>query len=176
MRPILFALALLFLAPNASQAATAAEIDSRVDATLARFYQQNPAGQRLAKRAKGVLVFPYVLKAGLGIGGEYGEGSLRIAGGTDGYYATAAASIGLQIGAAMRSQVLLFMTDAALQNFRQADGWVIGRDGQVALGHDAGKPIDNNALKAPIIAFIFDDKGLMDKISLDGAKISRLQR
>ena len=129
----------------------------------------------LAQRAAAVLVFPPVYKAGIGIGAEYGEGALRIAGQTNGIYSTISASIGFQLGAQVRSVVIMFMTPEALSAFKRKDGWKVGVDGSVALiTVGAGGSVDSNQVTAPIIGFIFGSKGLMYNLTLEGTKISRI--
>ena len=109
---LLFVLGLLLTlaAPQDTLAASPAEIDAEVDAALVRFYAEVPAAKDLAKKAKGILIFPSVVKAGFGVGGEYGEGALRIGGKSVGYYNNAAASIGFQIGVQSRAEILIFVT------------------------------------------------------------------
>jgi lipid-binding SYLF domain-containing protein len=119
--------------PSVIFAASAVEINIGVDATLKRFSNEVPGGSDFLKKAEGVLVFPKVIKAGFGIGGEYGEGALRMGGKTVGYYSTAAASIGFQLGAQSKSIVLVFLEKKALSDFRKSDGWKAGVDGSVAL-------------------------------------------
>lgn len=131
-RTLLVSLALV-LFPLAVQAASKEEIDINVEEALAKFYAESPAGKRLADRAAGMLVFPKVIKAGIGIGGEYGEGALLVKGRIQDYYSTATASIGLQFGAQVKSQIIMFMTQSALDTFRNSDGWEAGVDGSVAL-------------------------------------------
>ncbi|MDO3384229.1 YSC84-related protein, partial [Gilvimarinus sp. SDUM040013] len=111
---------------------------------LKEFYRHSPAGKELAQKAEAVLVFPDVIKAGIGIGGEYGEGALREGGKTTAYYNVASASIGFQLGAQLKSEVLLFMSKDALQKFRGSDGWEAGVDGSVAIATlGAGGEIDS---------------------------------
>ena len=170
-------LSLAAAAPHPVTAASAVEIDAEVDAALTRFYQEVPAAKELTKKAKGILIFPSVIKAGFGIGGEYGEGALRVGGKTVGYYNTAAASIGLQIGAQSRAEVLMFMTDEALERFRSSDGWEVGVDGSVALVTiGVAGEIDTNTINDPVIGFIFGEQGLMANLSLEGAKITRMDK
>lgn len=119
----------LALAPTAAYAASAKEIDIRADDTLKRFKSEVGGGTEFLALAKGVLVFPKVVKAGFGIGAEYGEGALRVGGKTVDYYSTAAASIGLQLGAQSKSIVLVFMQQSALDSFRSSKGWEVGVDG-----------------------------------------------
>ena len=170
----------LLLAAAALQpaaAASAVEIDAEVDAALVRFYEEVPAAKDLAKKAKGILIFPKVLKAGFGVGGEYGEGALRIGGSSVGYYNTAAASIGLQIGVESRAEVLMFMTQEALERFRASDGWEVGVDASVAVIRTgiAGE-IDTTTMSEPVIGFVFGEQGLMANLSLEGAKITKLNK
>ena len=165
------------LAPQPASAASAAEIDVQVVAALERFDQEVPAGRELLAQAKGVLVFPRVIKAGFGIGGEYGEGALRIGGRSVGYYNLISASIGLQLGAQARAELILFMTEEALERFRSSDGWEVGVDGSVALiTTGVAGEIDTNTINQPVIGFVFGEEGLMANLSLEGAKISRLDK
>ncbi len=168
-------LALVAIASGAT-AASRQEIDGKVDAALKRFYAEAPAGADAARSAKGVLVFPNVVKAGFGIGGEYGAGALRIDGASVDYYSTTAASVGLQIGAEQKTIVLCFMTDEALAAFRKSNGFEVGVDGSVAIiDSGAGGAIGTTMAKGPVIGFVFGRSGLMANISLEGAKISKIQ-
>ncbi|MDO6562191.1 YSC84-related protein [Amphritea sp. 1_MG-2023] len=176
LRIFLTALLLIFMPVNVS-AASAQEIEAKVNQALQALYQHSSAGQTLTQKAVGVLVFPEVIKAGVGIGGEYGEGALRVGGKTVAYYNVAAASIGFQLGAQIKSQVLLFMTPDALTQFRNSHGWEAGVDGSVALASlGAGGTLDSHTLQQPIIGFIFSNKGLMYNLSIEGSKITRINR
>jgi lipid-binding SYLF domain-containing protein len=158
-------------------AASKDEIDAKVQEALANFYKQTSAGKQLAQKAAGMLVFPEVLKAGVGIGGEYGEGALLTKGKTVGYYNTAAASIGFQLGAQVNSQIILFMNQKVLDSFRKSQGWKAGVDGSVALATlGAGGELSTETMQQPIIGFIFSNKGLMYNLTFEGSKISRLER
>jgi len=160
-----------------SHAASKVEINAKVKATLTTFYSQVKSGKELARKAEAILVFPDVFKAGIGIGGEYGEGALLIHNKTSGYYSTAAASIGFQLGAQVKSQIIMFMTRRALKGFRNSDGWKAGVDGSVALiTVGTGGDIDTNTVKDPIIGFIFSNKGLMYNLTFEGSKITRLSK
>lgn len=157
-------------------AASAHEIDRKVDAAIDRFHAEVEGGRDFTQAAKGVLVFPSVVKAGFGIGGEYGTGALRIAGKTADYYSTTAASVGFQIGAQTKTIILCFMTDAALAGFRKSRGWEIGVDGSVALvDAGAGGSLDTMTAPAPVIGFVFGHSGLMANISLEGAKVTKIR-
>ncbi len=173
---VLTALLCLLLVTPAG-AASRQEIDAKATEALQRFYQHSSAGQELASRAAGVLIFPEVYKAGVGIGGEYGEGVLRVSGATVDYYSTAAASIGFQLGAQIKSQIILFMTAGALERFRRSEGWEAGVDGSVAIADmGVGGTIDSNTLQSPIIGFIFSNKGLMYNLTLEGTKFTRMAK
>ena len=172
-----FAAVLCLLVPLASHSASKEEIDAEVREAMVNFHKHTSAGQELARKAAGVLIFPSVIKAGIGIGGEYGEGSLLIGGKPVAYYSVAAASIGFQLGAQSRSQIVLFMTKPALEQFRASQGWTAGVDGSVALATlGAGGSIDTETAKKPVIGFIFSNKGLMYNLTFEGAKISKIDR
>jgi lipid-binding SYLF domain-containing protein len=122
-------------------------------------------------------VFPTVIKAGIGFGGEYGEGAMLVAAKPVGYYNLVSASFGFQLGAQARSVIIMFMTEDALASFRRKDGWKVGVDGSVALiTLGAGGSIDTNQITKPVIGFILDEKGLMYNLTLEGSKISRISR
>ena len=158
-------------------AATAKEIDVSVDVALERFYKEVPGSKSFSKKAKGMLVFPSVIKAGIGLGAEYGEGAMRIGGKTADYYNTMAASVGFQLGAQSKSIVMLFMTDGALKEFQNSEGWKTGVDGSVALIElGMGDSLDTANVKDPIIAFIFGQKGLMYNLTLEGSKFNKLKK
>jgi len=162
-------------AMNEAGAATAKEINTDVDAALKLFYAVKGA-KSIIKKSAGVLVFPKVLKVGIGIGGEYGEGALRIRGRTVDYYSTFAASIGLQLGAQQKTIIMAFMDKAALKKFREASGWKVGVDASVVvIVVGAGGAIDTATANEPIVAFVFDQKGLMYNLTLEGSKITKIK-
>ncbi|HKI62754.1 MAG TPA: YSC84-related protein [Mariprofundaceae bacterium] len=164
------------MAPPAD-AASKAEINAKVRAAIATFYEKAPAGKELASKAAGMLVFPDVIKGGIVVGGEYGEGSLLIKNKTVAYYSTASGSIGFQLGAQVKSEVILFMTRDALKKFRNSKGWKAGVDGSVALATlGAGGEIDSETARKPIIGFIFSNKGLMYNLTFEGSKITKLKK
>jgi len=158
-------------------AATAAEIDAGADAALEQFKKDIKGGTELLQSAEGVLVFRRVYEAGFIVGGEYGEGALRINGKTVDYYNLAAGSVGFQIGAQAKTIILIFLQEPALKQFRASSGWKVGTDGSVALiTVGAGETADFTKLNDPIVAFVFDNKGLMFNLSLEGAKFTRIER
>jgi lipid-binding SYLF domain-containing protein len=165
----------MIVGSSAVLAKSAKEIEISVDVALEQFEQDVKGGKEFLKSAKGVLVFPSVLKAGLGIGGEYGEGALRIGGKTVEYYSTAAASIGFQIGAQSKRVLLVFMQKNALKQFRASSGWEAGVDGSVALIElGAGGSVDTTNIKDPIVGFVFGNKGLMYNLTLEGSKFTKI--
>jgi len=173
----LVAFFILALVPAPGQAADAREIDVSVSVALEQFQKEvDGAGEFLAK-ANGYLVFPKVVKAGIAIGGEYGEGALLVDGKTVAYYSTAAASIGLQLGVQKKSIIMVFLTEEALTKFQKSEGWEVGVDGSVALIKvGAGGSINTNNVKEPIVAFVFGQKGLMYNLTLEGTKITKLDK
>jgi lipid-binding SYLF domain-containing protein len=167
---------IILMAPPA-QSASSTEINAKSDAALSQFYEEVKEAQTLSRKAKGILIFPSVIKAGFGIGGEYGEGALRIKGQTVDYYNTAAASIGFQLGAQSKTVILMFMKQKALNDFRYSDGWEIGVDGSVAIAtFGAGGSLDSHNLRAPIIGFVINNKGLMYNLTLEGSKITKIKK
>lgn len=174
--PALFFM-LLALGAAPANATSSAEIDAGVNHTLSRFTKEVAGAEAFLKSTKGALVFPKVYKAGVGIGGEYGEGALRIGGKTVDYYSTAAASIGFQLGGQVKSIIILFMQDEALKKFRESEGWKAGVDGSIALiDIGAGRELSTQTIKDPIVAFIFDQKGLMYNLTLEGSKFTKLKK
>jgi lipid-binding SYLF domain-containing protein len=159
----------------ADDASDRASIDKDVNAAIADMYKDVPGSKDLAGKAKGMLVFPSVVKAGVVVGGEYGKGALREQNRSVGYYSTAAASFGLQIGAQARSVVFLFMTNEALSKFKNSSGWDAGADASVALVKTgANGAIDLTTASQPVIALIWGNQGLMADLSLQGTKVSKL--
>jgi lipid-binding SYLF domain-containing protein len=174
---LLVALLAMPCATPRCHAASGPEIEAQVRATLGRFFREVGSSRELANQAVAILVFPIVVKAGFGIGGEYGEGALHIRGRTAGYYNIISGSIGFQFGAQARSVIIMFMTDSALAGFERTDGWKVGVDGSIAvITIGAGGAIDTNSISSPIIGFIFDQKGLMYNLTLEGSKITRIAR
>ncbi|SCK16390.1 Lipid-binding SYLF domain-containing protein [Variovorax sp. HW608] len=157
-------------------AARRSSIDSSVDAALSKLYGQVQGSRELTGKAKGVLVFPSVVSAGLGVGGSYGQGALRVGGRSVGYYSTTAASVGLLAGADSKAVFVLFMTQESLDKFRASSGWTAGADASVTmLKVGANAAIDTQTAQQPIIGFALSNAGLMANLSLDGTKISRLE-
>ena len=170
-------IALALILPAAGFAASAAEIDEKVNEAIVDFQQEVNGAEVFLNQAAGYLVFPRVIKVGIGLGAETGEGALRVNGRTAGYYRTTSGSFGLQLGAQAKSIVIAFMTNESLSKFQNSSGWQIGVDGSVALiDLGAGKQINTGNIKDPVVGFIFGAKGLMYNLTLEGTKISQLNK
>ncbi|MCE0507179.1 MULTISPECIES: lipid-binding SYLF domain-containing protein [unclassified Roseivivax] len=153
----------------------AARIDARVDTTLNMLYAQYPGTTQLRDKAAGILVMPLVTEAGLGFGGAYGRGALRVGGGTVDYYSVARASGGIQIGAQQYAHVLFFMTQEALMGFRRSPGWSAGANVEYAIP-EGGETLAAETLTstAPVIAVIFGQAGFRIGATLEGSKYTRI--
>ena len=178
LKPLKLGLALVALGVSSTGLAASAEvINVRVAETIEAFKEQVNGAEVFLEQAAGYLVFPKVYKVGVGIGGETGEGALRIGGQNVDYYRTSSGSFGFQLGAQARSIVIVFMTEEALSKFRDSQGWKVGIDGSVALVDlGAGKTIDSKNIKDPVVGFIFGSKGLMYNLTLEGTKIHKLDK
>src|SRR6516162_2772768 len=169
--------ALAALIGTVALAVDTAAIDKQVAATLEQFYGLNSKNKSLADNAAAVLVFPSITKAGIGVGGEHGDGALLENGKTVGYYSISGASVGLTLGVARHSQVVLFNTPEARDKFVNGGDWSIGADASVAVVKTgASGSYDSNTLKKPVLAFVFGEKGLMGDVSLTGGKISKIKQ
>jgi lipid-binding SYLF domain-containing protein len=166
---------LMLTIPQASLAATAAQINRDADAALSDLYRSTPAAKKMAGIAKGILVFPSIIKGGFIIGGQYGEGALRIGGKTRGFYNTVAASYGLQIGAQSFGYALFFLDDASLKYLQSSKGWEIGVGPSiVVVDEGVARSLTTTTAKSGIYAFFFDQKGLMAGLGIQGSKITRI--
>ncbi|BCS52874.1 YSC84-related protein [Geobacter sp. SVR] len=175
----LLSLALVFMllaSPLPAPAADKADINRDADAALQKLYDGNSLARGLADKAQGVLIFPSIVKGGFFIGGQYGDGVLRQKSTVTGYYRSVAFSYGLQAGVQSFGYVLLFMNEAALDYLKKSDGWEIGVGPSVVVV-DAGvaKTLTTTTAKDDIYAFIFDQKGLMAGIGLQGTKITKIE-
>lgn len=151
------------------------QTDANVNATLDRLYAAAPQSRELVDRAAGVLVFPSVLNVGLVVGGEHGDGVLRVDGRTEAHYSTSGGSIGLQAGAQTKAEVIIFMTQESLDKFRASHGWTVGADATVAVAHiGANGSLDSETVRRPIVGFVMNNTGLMAGVSLEGSKVTKL--
>ena len=163
--------------PVISYAATASEIDANVNASLDRFVKEVKGAKEFLNAAKGVLIIPKVIQGGLVVGAEYGEGALRIAGKTVGYYSLASGSFGAQIGAQEKDIILVFMNDAALKKFRTSKNWQAGVDAKVTLVNiGADESLNTTKFKQPVVGFVFGQKGLMAGATIEGSKFTKLKK
>lgn len=160
---------------QATPAEQRSQINEGADAALKRLYQAAPGSQDYVQRAKGVLIFPEAVSGGFIVGVEHGKGVLRVGGQHAGYYSTSSGSIGFQAGAQSRAIVILFMTDEALNDFRNSSGWTAGVDATVAVANvGANGSIDTNTVNQPVVAFTLTNAGLMAGVSVEGVKIERI--
>ena len=168
---------LLMVLATSVLAASADKINRESDEALKVFSEQIDGANVFLSQAAGYLVFPRVIKVGVGVGAETGEGVLRVGGSTTAYYRTTSGSIGLQLGAQAKSIVIAFMTREALDKFRNSNGWKVGVDGSVALiDIGAGKTIDSDNIRDPVVGFIFGSRGLMYNLTLEGSKFTKLDK
>jgi lipid-binding SYLF domain-containing protein len=167
----------LVLLPVLCQAADTAAIDRDAQAALQKLYETNPVSKTLGEKAKAILVFPSILKAGLIIGGQGGNGALIVGGKSVAYYNIAAVSYGLQAGAQEFGYAMFLMTDAARAYLDKSEGWEVGVGPTIVVVDDgAAKSLTTTTAKDDVYAFIFSQKGLMAGIGIQGSKITRLKQ
>lgn len=158
-------------------AATAEDLNKDASQALDTLYRTNPTAQSIGKQAKAVLIFPSIVKAGLVFGGAYGEGVLEEHGKPVDYYNSFSGSWGLQAGAQSYGYAVFLMNDRALDYIHKTQGWEIGVGPTVVVVNEGvAKNLSSTTLKDDAYAFIFDQKGLMAGISIEGTKISRIKR
>jgi lipid-binding SYLF domain-containing protein len=161
---------------QASSVSSRTSIDAQVDASLSKLYDSVKGSRDLVAKSSGVLVFPAVVGASMGVGAQYGRGALRVNGRTQSYYSTTAGSVGFQAGAQSKAVIYLFTTQAALDKFRGSKGWTAGADATVAVATiGANGSVDTNTLRQPVVGFVMTNVGLEAGVSLSGAKITEIQ-
>jgi lipid-binding SYLF domain-containing protein len=167
--------ATLLLASHAASAATAKELNRAADAALKHLYATTPAAKTLGAKAKAILIFPRIVKAGFMVGGQIGDGVLRKSGKTVGYYRSLAGSYGFQAGVQWFGYVLFLMTDSASSYIDATNGWELGTGPSLVIV-DTGmaKSLTTTTLRDDVYAFIFAQRGLMGGIGIQGSKISRI--
>jgi len=172
-----FIAAILIMFSQVGFTASKDEIDAEIKAALDQLYKTTPEAKELSAKAKGILVFPSIVKAGLVIGGAYGEGALIIDGKKVQYYNNISGSIGFQIGVQKRSEVYMFLKADALKEFRNASGWSGGGDASVAVAvWGAGGVVNVDTITDPVVAFVFSPEGLMYNLTLEGSKINKIDK
>jgi lipid-binding SYLF domain-containing protein len=163
--------------PSQAAAATAAELRRDASAALASLYRTQPSAKALGQRARAILVFPDMVKAGFMFGGQIGEGALMKGGKTVAYYNSVGASYGLQAGAQKFGYALFFMSDAALHQLEATDGFEIGAGPSVVVVDEGvAKSITSNTVTSDVYAFIFSQKGLMAGLGIQGSKITKISK
>jgi lipid-binding SYLF domain-containing protein len=161
--------------PQPAFAASAKEIRREANAALSRLYASTPAAKALGAQAKGILVFPRIVKAGFIVGAQGGDGALRKGDQMVAYYRNVAASYGLQAGVQGFSYALFFMSDSALAYLDKSDGWEIGTGPSlVIVDKGMARSLSTTTLRSDVYAFIFGQKGLMAGIGIQGSKITRI--
>ena len=162
---------------NVAYAATAEDLNKDSDQALQKLYETNSVAGAISKQAKAVLIFPNIVKAGLVFGGAYGEGEMKQGSKIDGYYNSVTASWGFQAGAQSYGYVVFLMNQKAVDYVHDSKGWEIGVGPTVVVVDEgAAKNLSTSTLKDDAYAFIFDQKGLMAGVSIEGTKISRIDR
>jgi lipid-binding SYLF domain-containing protein len=163
------------LSAHTALAASASEINRNVTQSLTTLYHTTPGAKALAEQAKGVLVFPSIVKGGFIVAGQYGDGALRKRGKTVGYYRSLAASVGFQAGSQAFGYVLFFMDNASLKYLDQSGGWELGTGPSlVILNKGFAKNLSTTTMRKGVYAFVFDQKGLMGGIGIQGSKITKI--
>lgn len=160
---------------ESAAAAGAKEIDAKATRALSTLYKTTPGARALAEKAMAVLIFPDIVKAGFMVGGQFGDGVLRKGGKTVAYYRSVAGSFGFQAGAQSFGYVLFFMDDESLRYLDQSDGWELGTGPSlVVLDEGFGKNLSTTTLQSGVYAYVFNQKGLMGGVGIQGTKITRI--
>jgi len=182
IRHWLLALAIIFagtfnpMSPPA-HAATAAQLNADGQAALSRLYSQSDRARRYARDARAILVFPKIVKAGFMVGAQGGDGAMLRGGKTIGYYRSLAASYGFQAGVQWFGYALFFMNQSAIDQLNDTDGWEIGTGPSLVIVDEGmAKSITSNTLTSDVYAFIFDQRGLMAGLGIQGSKITRIEK
>ena len=156
-------------------AKSTAEIDASIESAIERFTNEIQGGQTYLDGARGILVIPKMIKAGLVLGVEYGEGALVVDNIKVQYYRAFSGSLGLQLGIGSKDLIILFYDDEAMDDFIYSSGWQVGVDGSVAiLDMGAGGSLDSTEAQDPIVGFVFGHKGLIAGLSLEGTKFTKI--
>ncbi len=163
-------------ASAAALSSSASQINQDASAALARLYETSPRARDLSARARAVLIFPKIIKAGFMVGGQTGDGVMRIHGKPVGYYNTSAASFGFQAGAQTFSYVLFFITQSSLDYLQRSAGWQIGTGPSVVLiDKGMARTLNTTTLTQDVYAMIFGQQGLMGGLGIEGSKITKIQ-
>jgi lipid-binding SYLF domain-containing protein len=163
------------LSPGSALAASAGEIDRKATQALSKLYMTTPGAKALGDKSKAILIFPSIVKGGFVVAGQFGDGALRQRGRTVGYYRSVAASYGFQAGVQSFGYVLFFMDDASLVYLNKSGGWELGTGPSlVVLDKGFGKNVSTTTMQKGVYAFIFNQKGLMGGVGIQGSKITKI--
>jgi len=171
------ATAATFALPQHAVAASAAELTREAQTALNKLYAKNPGAKNLGTKAVGILVFPGIIKAGLGVGGQFGEGVLFRGGKATAYYNTAGGSFGLQAGGQQYGYAMFFLSEDTLKYLDKSEGFEVGVGPSVVVADEGfGKSATTTTVQSNIYAFIFDQKGAMAALGIQGNKITKIQK
>ena len=174
---ILAIVAVILISPSPAVAESVAGLEADADAALNQLYEGSPAAKMLSEKATAILVFPNIVKAGFLVGAQYGEGVLRKKGRTVGFYSSVAGSYGLQAGVQAFGYALFLMSGSAVKYLDESDGWEIGVGPSiVVVDEGVARSLTSTTLKDDVYAFIFDQKGLMAGLGIQGSKITRISK
>lgn len=172
--PVLLVVLMAFT--SLSMAKSADELDKDANEAINKFIADNKGGDAFLVKAKAFLVFPDIKEAGMFIGGKYGEGVLRVQRTTKAYYSIKSASVGMQMGAQQYSMIIAFTSDAALNKFLLDDDWNTDVDGKIAMAEwNSKEELDDIDFDTDMVAFVFDSKGMMGSLTLEGTKFKRIK-
>jgi len=161
---------------SVSMAKSAKSLDKDANKAINQFIAENSGGDAFLVKAKAFLVFPDIKEAGMFIGGKYGEGVLRVQRTTKAYYSIKSASVGMQMGAQQYAMIIAFTSDAALNKFLLDDDWNTDVDGKIAIAEwNSKEELDDIDFDDDMVAFIFDSKGMMGSLTLEGTKFKRIK-
>jgi lipid-binding SYLF domain-containing protein len=174
---ILAIAAVILISPSPAVAESAAGLEADANAALNELYRNSPAAQMLSEKATAILVFPNIVKAGFLVGAQYGEGVLQKKGRPVGFYSSVAGSYGLQAGVQAFGYALFLMSGSAVNYLDASDGWEIGVGPSIVVVDEGmGRALTSTTLQDDVYAFIFDQKGLMAGMGIQGSKITRISK
>ncbi len=172
--PVLLVMLMTFT--SVSMAKSAKSLDRDANEAINKFIADNKGGDAFLVKAKAFLVFPDIKEAGMFIGGKYGEGVLRVQRTTKAYYSIKSASVGMQMGVQQYSMIIAFTSDAALNKFLLDDDWSTDVDGKIAMAKwNSKEELDDIDFDDDMVAFVFDSKGMMGSLTLEGTKFKRIK-
>ncbi|MBA1421519.1 MAG: hypothetical protein FAF03_12005 [Epsilonproteobacteria bacterium] len=172
--PVLLVILMAFT--SISMAKSAKSLGRDANEAINKFIAENKGGDAFLVKAKAFLVFPDIKEAGMFIGGKYGEGVLRVQRTTKAYYSIKSASVGMQMGVQQYSMIIAFTSEAALNKFLLDDDWSTDVDGKIAMAEwNSKEELDDIDFDDDMVAFVFDSKGMMGSLTLEGTKFKRIK-